>query len=147
MAIRFYGATGAYGFLSNFAPYPIYDEFDRRWKTVEHYFQAHKFEEGTEAWLSCRNAASPGQAKRLGREGHPLRDDWEEVKELVMLKALRLKFTNTKVLRDPLLATGTTELIEAAPRDFYWGCGRDGTGKNRLGVLLMQVRSELREAL
>ena len=41
--------------------------------------------------------------------------------------------------------TGEEELAEAAPTDFYWGVGRDGTGQNRLGHLLMRIRAELRE--
>ena len=36
------------------------------------------------------------------------------------------------------------EIIENAPHDFYWGCGRDGTGRNMLGRILMEVRTALR---
>jgi predicted NAD-dependent protein-ADP-ribosyltransferase YbiA (DUF1768 family) len=43
-----------------------------------------------------------------------------------------------------LRGMGARELLENAPSDFYWGCGRDGTGKNRLRVLLMELRTELR---
>jgi hypothetical protein len=38
----------------------------------------------------------------------------------------------------------TAPLVEASPFDAYWGCGRSGKGKNRLGQLLMQVRAKLR---
>lgn len=27
--------------------------------------------------------------------------------------------------------------------DYYWGCGKDGFGKNMLGIILMEVREEL----
>ena len=43
-----------------------------------------------------------------------------------------------------LLATGEEELIENAPGDYYWGCGRTGTGLNMLGKILMEVRNALR---
>ena len=72
-----------------------------------------------------------------------MRSDWEEVKEQVMLKALRAKFSHHQDLREQLLATGNLHLAEASPCDYYWGTGKSGKGKNRLGVLLMQVRSEL----
>jgi len=39
--------------------------------------------------------------------------------------------------------TGTEEkeeLIEQTSTDYYWGCGTNGTGKNMLGKILMQVR-------
>jgi len=42
-----------------------------------------------------------------------------------------------------LLDTRPAYLIENSPSDKYWGCGRDGSGQNKLGVLLMQVRDEL----
>jgi N-glycosidase YbiA len=43
-----------------------------------------------------------------------------------------------------LLATGDDLLVENAPGDYYWGCGKDGSGKNRLGTILMEVREILR---
>lgn len=36
------------------------------------------------------------------------------------------------------------ELVESAPGDFYWGCAADGSGLNRLGQILMEVREVLR---
>lgn len=39
-----------------------------------------------------------------------------------------------------LLSTGTREIVEFSEKDAYWGNGGDGSGKNRLGVLLMEVR-------
>jgi predicted NAD-dependent protein-ADP-ribosyltransferase YbiA (DUF1768 family) len=40
---------------------------------------------------------------------------------------------------------GGVELIMNAPSDYYWGCGADGSGKNMLGRILMEVRAILRE--
>jgi len=44
-----------------------------------------------------------------------------------------------------LVETGDRELIENSPMGYYWGCGLTGAGKNRLGVLLMELREELRK--
>ena len=43
-----------------------------------------------------------------------------------------------------LLATGETLLVEHTANDNYWADGGDGSGKNRLGQLLMRLRDELR---
>ena len=140
---------GEYAFLSNFYPSPIVikdDEDEFIAKTVEHYFQFMKtpsMEEGIV--ILC--AETPGQAKRLGRKCY-LRKDWDEVKDDIMLKALREKFEHPK-LRTMLLATGDETLVEGNHwHDNYWGvCSCDkckGIGKNKLGQLLMKVREEIR---
>ena len=72
-----------------------------------------------------------------------LRKDWHHVKQQVMRKALRFKFTQNAHLKSVLLATGDATLIEHTKRDSYWGDGGDGTGQNMLGFLLMAVRKEL----
>jgi hypothetical protein len=53
------------------------------------------------------------------------------------------KFTQHKALRKLLLGTGNTRLVEHTHNDRYWADGGDGTGRNRLGVLLMEVRGQL----
>ena len=66
------------------------------------------------------------------------------VKEEVMKKALLAKFRTHEDLKTLLLSTGKEKLVENAPRDYYWGCGANGNGKNRLGKILMEVREILR---
>ena len=61
-----------------------------------------------------------------------------------MLDALRAKFTQHDRLRRLLVDTGHAELVEHTRNDHYWGDGGDGSGRNRLGVLLMRLRDELR---
>ena len=60
-----------------------------------------------------------------------------------MRYALMAKFTTHTDLRDALLATGNEELIENAPTDYFWGCGKLGGGQNMLGKLLMETRQVL----
>ena len=143
--IRFYSRTDAYRELSNFAPFGLEEE-GVHWPTVEHYFQAQKFPgpENAAYRERIRRAKTPKEAKTLGRtRSIAIRPDWDDVKDSIMLGALRRKFASSE-LRELLLATGDRALIEASPFDHYWGCGRSGRGKNRLGQLLMQVRAELR---
>ena len=61
-----------------------------------------------------------------------------------MRKALFAKFTRSKYLRDRLLETGDRELVERSPYDSFWGDGGNGTGRNWLGRLLMELRTKLR---
>lgn len=57
-----------------------------------------------------------------------------------MYEALKHKFSVHKDLRDKLLETHPSELIEHTFKDKYWADGGNGTGKNRLGKLLMKLR-------
>ena len=38
---------------------------------------------------------------------------------------------------------GMPDVVEAAPHDFFWGRGSDGSGSNHLGALLMRLRASL----
>lgn len=139
--LRFYRLEEPLGWLSNFSPHGF--ELDGQWwHTVEHRFQGMKFT-GRERREEVRLARSPTEAKRLGRR-HGVRPNWDGLRDVVMLEALRAKFAAHEDLRRMLLETGDAILVEDSPRDRYWGCGADGRGKNRLGALLMQVRDELR---
>jgi len=142
MAILFYSSRGKYGAFSNFSHHGI--EADGLWwKTTEHYFQAQKFT-NEEYKEKIRNAPDPKTAATLGRSRKvKLRNDWEHIKDDIMRKAVRQKFHTHTELQELLLSTGNEEIIENAPGDYYWGCGKDGTGKNMLGKILMEVRIEL----
>ncbi|QDE69484.1 NADAR domain-containing protein [Myxococcus xanthus] len=60
-------------------------------------------------------------------------------------RAVLAKFETHADAREELLSTHDEQLIEKTTDEHYWGCGSAGTGKNRLGQLLMEVRSLLRE--
>jgi ribA/ribD-fused uncharacterized protein len=130
---------GEYAFLSNFA-----------WvgnTTVEHKFQAEKTLDPDEKDKILR-AGTPGEAKRIGRWGIRARSDWETVKQERMKFWLEWKFSQAPF--DALLeATGEAMLIEGNQHgDEIWGCvWKNGgwVGQNRLGRLLMEVRSERRQ--
>lgn len=135
-----------YAFLSNFYDAPC--EFEGIvYPTVEHAFQAAKTLD-IEKRKEFAAASTPGKAKRMGRSVD-LRSDWEEVKTDVMRDCLRSKFTEPG-LRKLLLATGSEELMEGNWwHDNTWGnCLCDEClnipGRNMLGMLLMEIRKEIR---
>lgn len=135
--------SGDYEFLSNFyrRPLPLFDGSTAQ--TLEHAYQAIKMANQSD-YLTVLSCDSPGQAKRIARK-LPMRHDWEMIKTSVMLSLLRKKF-NEGHLKELLLATGHSELVEGNTwGDKFWGvCG--GEGKNMLGRLLMLVREEVRNA-
>ncbi len=141
--LYFYAQTDEYSEFSNFAPYGVaLDEV--WWPTVEHYFQAQKFND-PEYRERIRRSGRARDAKTLGMTRKiALRPDWEVVKDGLMLQAVRTKFRTHATLSQLLLATGDRMIVENAPMDAYWGCGPDGSGLNRLGQILMAVREELR---
>lgn len=142
--ILFYSVAEAYGEFSNFALYAIKLK-GKLWPTTEHYFQAQKFA-GSAHEDVIRKATSPMKAAELGRSRKVrIRKDWDRVKDTVMYEALKAKFTQHTELTELLLSTGNVRLIEHTENDDYWGDGGDGSGKNRLGKLLMQLRTQLQE--
>jgi ribA/ribD-fused uncharacterized protein len=144
--INFYSTTGEYGCFSNFSRHPI-QIGGKTWPTSEHYFQAQKFA-GTEYEDEVRKAPTAMTAARMGRSRQrPLRSDWDSVKDQIMLEAVRAKFTQHDGLKAILLGTGDARIVEHTTNDAYWGDGGDGSGENRLGQILMQVREELRAGL
>lgn len=143
MSIYFYSTREQYGCFSNFSPHG-FELDDLYWHTSEHYFQAQKFA-GTFHLEQIRLVKSPKDAARMGRERtRPLRQDWEQVKDEIMRKAVLRKFETHADIRKILLSTGNEEIVENSPILYYWGCGADGSGKNRLGIILMEVRKILR---
>lgn len=138
--------TGDYEFLSNFYPSHICVR-GSFYPTVEHAYQAHKTLVYTDRnWIT--SSATPGLAKRrgspkgVGGRKITLRENWNSMRDEVMLECLRAKF-DIPELRGRLMATGTALLVEGNSwGDRYWGVASGYGGQNMLGKLLMKVRSE-----
>lgn len=143
MPIKFYKVNDDYGCFSNFSKHGFTLE-GKYWITSEHYFQAKKFE-GTDFEEIIRLMDNPMDVAIKGRDRSlPLRKDWDKVKDNIMRKAVFEKFSQNENIRHLLLSTLDEELIEGTSSDYYWGCGKNGTGKNMLGIILMEVRELLK---
>lgn len=141
--VLFYKTIDPFGCFSNFSRHPLFVR-EKTWPTSEHYFQARKFDDDHVQRL-IRKAESPMTAAQLGRSReYPLRTDWEAVKDDVMREAVRLKVSQHADVRDTLLSTGQADIIEHTVNDSYWADGGDGSGKNMLGKILMEIREEWR---
>lgn len=127
---------GDYAFLSNFYDCKI-ECLGHKFSSVEAAFQAFKCPRRFAEFVNL----TPFEAKRLGRKVE-LRDDWEKVKVSIMRMLLQQKFSNF-TLKQKLLSTGNKVLIESNYwKDDFWGVYEIGKGKNYLGKLLMEIRTE-----
>ena len=143
MAIRFFDVHDpTYGDLSNFSKHPF--TLDKVWyPTAEHAFQSAKFVGQPQA-ETIRRQRGAKDAARMARDCRSLvRGDWDEVKDITLKRILLAKFTAYPSLRDLLRGTGTEPIEFASSMDDYWGTGRHGQGKNRLGSLLEELRRTL----
>lgn len=153
--VRFYSTMSdkTYYAFSNFFPART------QWNgltgdTTEHLFQAAKFDyaigdkELDDTLNAHRDAIlkarTPTLAKSLGRSREvPIRPDWEQKKIEIMRGIVEAKVRQHPEIQQLLLSTGDAHLEEAAPRDFFWGVGHSGKGRNELGKTLEHIRNKL----
>jgi ribA/ribD-fused uncharacterized protein len=129
-----------YGCFSN-ASIGYFEVDGQIWRSAEQCFQVQKFLDGT-IREEVQRAATPEEAVRLADfHQSACRPDWSEVRDEIMRYILLSKFRRLD-FRSVLLQTNGDDII-ANLEDPYWGAGVDGTGKNRLGQLLMEVRTVL----
>lgn len=146
--IHFYRANEKpHGPFSNLYRRPILFE-GREYPTAEHAYQAGKArKESVREWiLSAPSPALVAMAAH-GLYTWDIVPEWSQIKFDRMRQVLRAKFTQHEDLRKLLLSTGDALLVEAARTDNavnrVWG-QVNGKGQNMLGILLMEVRTELR---
>jgi predicted NAD-dependent protein-ADP-ribosyltransferase YbiA (DUF1768 family) len=155
-----------YGCFSNFSQHRVIFG-GRTWETAEHIFQAMKFYPHRPDIIGMiLNTVDPKQAAKIGRSRqNPIRPDWdniiptldpqvvddgrgpapviERVKDQFMYAIVQAKFTQHPDLQKVLLSTEASPILENTTHDSYWGWGLSQTGMNRLGKILMAIRSKM----
>ena len=103
--------------------------------------------------LEC---SDPKQIKALGRKVRGFDQAvWDRFKYAIVLNGNWCKFSQSRDLREFLLSTGDSVLVEASPYDSIWGIRLPASSpeaqdpqkwrdQNPLGFALMEVRDELR---
>lgn len=146
--IHFYRANEKpYGAFSNLFRRAIAFE-GREYPTSEHAYQAGKAsKEAVREWILSAPSPSLVAMAAHGLYTWDIVPDWSKTKFDRMRRVLRAKFTQHQDLRELLLSTGDARLVESAKTNNavnrLWG-EVNGQGKNMLGVLLMELREELR---
>ena len=141
--IKFYRASGKYGWMSNLFPAKIYFE-KKVFSSSEAAYQYGKPKNKKIAeWI----ISAPKQ-HLIALAGHMLLGfdiipEWSKIKIDRMRKCLFAKFTQHSDLKQKLINTKNAKIIENSKTDAFWGIGKNGKGKNMLGNLLMELRKEL----
>lgn len=132
-----------YYLLSNFSAHQV--EFaGKLYPTVEHAYQAAKFSDEAIA-EQVRLAKSPALAKAAAYQfKDQWRPDWHEIKVEVMTRIVSAKLKQHEEVRQALKKTGTAEIKENSPVDYFWGIGKDGSGQNQMGKIWMRLRDEIK---
>ncbi|QXP61079.1 NADAR family protein [Olleya sp. HaHaR_3_96] len=125
--------------------------------TAEHFMMAKKaklFKDDVvlDKIIACK---TPEEAKKLGRQVKNYdQKTWEDSRFEIVKLANYFKFTQNLQLKEFLIETKTSILVEASPVDSIWGIGlaaedknaqnpKEWKGLNLLGFALMEVRDQL----
>lgn len=141
-------------YRSNEKPYGVFSNLYKRavvfegveYPTAEHAYQAGKArKEVVRDWILSAPTPSLVAMAAHGLYTWDVVPGWSKIKFERMKNVLRAKFDQHEDLRKVLLSTGTARLVESCKTNNVvnrtWG-EVNGKGKNMLGVLLMEVRSE-----
>jgi N-glycosidase YbiA len=136
-------------FLSNYYNSKFTDSFysNLKYDTMEHYFSSMKyFIPKTSNYYThvnnILNIKDPSEIEIYTKAYPYLCSNFCNIKDIVMKNGLLLKFNQNSNLKQKLL--NINGKIEADIDDEYWGLGKTGKGKNKLGLLLEEVRDELK---
>ena len=145
------------GPFSNFSAIPVV-QGSTTFSTSEHCYQWHACTEHLRDDLAERvlRAQTPREAKTIASEVKQKDSPWDEIKYSIMKNVLISKIASSTKFRDNILESGDSILVEALA-DPWWGCGLPYhiaitthpdfyPGKNKLGQLLMELRTEMRTA-
>jgi ribA/ribD-fused uncharacterized protein len=146
--IQFYRASERpYGAFSNlFRRTVIFEGLE--FPTAEHAYQAGKpRKKEVREWILSAPTPSLVAIAAHGLYTWDIVPNWAEIKFDRMRQVLRAKFEDEE-LQELLLSTGSARLVESGrvnnPVNRTWG-EVNGKGLNMLGVLLMELRTELRK--
>ncbi|PSL44259.1 ribA/ribD-fused uncharacterized protein [Chitinophaga niastensis] len=130
---------------------------EQRYSSAEQFMMYHKamlFLDRTTA-KQIMSTNDVRNIKELGRQvKHFDENVWKYHRSNIVYEGNKAKFTQNEALKEALLATQGTTLVEAAPNDTIWGIGltqddvgaqrrETWSGKNLLGEILTQIRVEL----
>lgn len=145
--IEFYRSNEKpYGAFSNLYKRPI--EFEgQNYPTSEHAYQAGKaLKPAVRDWIQAAPTPALAAMAAHGLYTWDVTPDWSKIKFARMRAVLRAKFTQHTDLADLLISTGDAILVEVGTVNNavnrLWG-EVNGKGENLLGVMLMELRTDL----
>lgn len=145
--------SSEHAWISNFYPVPVKIQ-DVVFNSSEQAFQYIKARRNNEPELAAQilKAKLAKEVKKISK-GISILPQWDMYKEEVMTRVIEAKFNQNELLARKLVETGSKRLVEAT-MDKYWAAFATPTSKsiangtwkgaNRMGILLMELRNELR---
>jgi len=136
--------------FDNFSSFQINWQ-DNVYPTNEHAYQSAKFlhsaQTNPEAFAvaeEIRTAPSPYEALHLARQHSDAYDqeEWNALKVDRMRSICEQKLFQHAIVGYLLYKSDGSILVENSPTDTFWGIGRDGSGKNSLGLVWMNLREQ-----
>jgi ribA/ribD-fused uncharacterized protein len=149
----FYGGPASQWYASSFTIDGV------AYNTAEQYMMAMKalLFNDADALDIIMNTSNPKIQKATGRTVRGFQKAiWDQNAKLYVYRANLAKFTQNADLRDWLVKTAGTTLVEASPWDTIWGIGLSANdpraldrltwkGTNWLGEIITQVREDIME--
>jgi len=100
----------------------------------------------TEESIKTLQEADPYQTRDIARD-LPIPSNWMDARESIMKEVLESKFLD-QGLKEKLIKTKSKSLINANHwGDDFWGVKETGTGANKLGLLLEEIRNSFTKAV
>lgn len=144
--IEFYKEFGELGYLANYSNHG-FTKNGIFYKTVEHYYQSEKFDD-PEIKKRIINAPTPKEASNIGRDRSNIRkENFKEIKNQVMFDGILEKFRQNRDIAYKLIETRNKKIAEATIDEYYWGIGKDKSGKNVIGDILVKVRKRIKREI
>ena len=140
--LGFWQERDKYGCFSNFHPCS-FTWNERKFNCSEQAFMYAKatYFKDDETAIKIMSESDPKKIKKLGRTVKDFNDEeWSKVRYNFMLNINMAKYSQNEDLKNILLSTGNRTIVEDSPFDYIWGIGKDGSGQNLLGKVLMEVR-------
>ena len=148
--IRFCTPVGQWWFLSPLALFPIkmtVDGQEYTFPSVEHYYQAMKFYASDPRFDVILKLKNPDDARLITKKPEykiNRRANFENNKFDIMERGLYAKFAQNPDAAKMLKDTGDAVLIKSCAVCYKCGFG-EGSGTNRIGKVLMKIRSEIQK--
>lgn len=129
--------------------------------TAEQYMMAEKalLFKDMDIYNQILKTNDPKKCKKLGQQVKNFDQKiWDNNKEQIVYMGNYAKFSQNMVLKETLLTTQDTILVEASPYDTIWGIGlaednidcknkSKWKGQNLLGFILTKVREDIKQEI
>lgn len=130
--------------LSTCSAHPILLE-DNNWITCEHYLQVRTLRSKKHAAFIDK-LATGAEAYEYGKSWYRFKiADYKKIAPVLMKRALYTKVQMYQEVKQALLDTEDSFIVESSQYDYFWGIGRDLRGLNHIGKAWMDIREKLLE--